>query len=176
MASLEQVFGVPDPDHRAGWEPCRLTCKNLQDVPEHASTIGIDRRSGRKADPDFPGSAAMCCHCLLPVTPEAAGSSPVDPANSFAHAHSSAARRPQASRRSRGAWHESRRPRQLIRSRSFVSGATSSGIAPLSRRLARVPSTPPTKSAQRLEIADHASAVSNISPRPNADRPLSDRT
>ena len=23
----------------------------------------------------------MCCHCLLPVTPEAAGSSPVDPAN-----------------------------------------------------------------------------------------------
>ena len=39
---------------------------------------------------------------------------------------------------------ESRRPRQLIRSRSFVAGATSSGIAPLSRRLARVPSTPPT--------------------------------
>jgi hypothetical protein len=56
-------------------------CKNLQDVPEQASTIGIDWQSGGRADPDFPGSAAMgCCWCR-PVTPEAAGSSPVDPAN-----------------------------------------------------------------------------------------------
>ena len=53
----------------------------MQDFPEQASTIGIDRRSAGRADPDFPGSAAMCGHCLLPVTPEAAGSSPVDPAN-----------------------------------------------------------------------------------------------
>ncbi len=39
---------------------------------------------------------------------------------------------------------ESRRPRQLIRSRSFGGGATSAGVARLSPRLARVPSTPPT--------------------------------
>jgi hypothetical protein len=56
-------------------------CKNLQDVPEQGSRIGLDRPSGGTADPDFPGSAAMCRHCLPPVTPEAAGSSPVDPAN-----------------------------------------------------------------------------------------------
>jgi hypothetical protein len=56
-------------------------CKNLQDVPEQGSRIGLDRPSGETADPDFPGSAAMCRHCLPPVTPEAAGSSPVDPAN-----------------------------------------------------------------------------------------------
>jgi hypothetical protein len=88
-------------------------CKNLQAVPEYASGTGCERPRRGTADPDFPGSAAICCRCLPPVTPEAAGSSPVDPANSFAHAHSLAARRPQASRRSRGAWHESRRPRQL---------------------------------------------------------------
>jgi hypothetical protein len=87
-------------------------CKNLQAVPEYASGTGCERPRRGTADPDFPGSAAICCRCLPPVTPEAAGSSPVDPANSFAHAHSLAARRPQASRRSRGAWHESRRPRE----------------------------------------------------------------
>jgi hypothetical protein len=46
--------------------------------------IGIDRRLGGRADPDFPGSAAMGCRWCRPVTPEAAGSSPVDPAN-FKH-------------------------------------------------------------------------------------------
>ena len=56
-------------------------CKNLQEIPEQASTIGIERRSGGRADPDFPGSAAFDRQWLLPVTPEAAGSSPVDPAN-----------------------------------------------------------------------------------------------
>jgi hypothetical protein len=56
-------------------------CKNLQAVPNQASTIGIERPRRRTADPDFPGSAAFCGSCLLPVTPEAAGSSPVDPAN-----------------------------------------------------------------------------------------------
>jgi hypothetical protein len=56
-------------------------CKNLQDVPEQASTIGIGWQSRGRADADLPGSAAVCCHCLLPVTPEAAGWSPVDPAN-----------------------------------------------------------------------------------------------
>jgi hypothetical protein len=45
-------------------------CKNLQDVPEQASTIGIDWQSGGKADPDFPGSAAMCRRWSRPVTPE----------------------------------------------------------------------------------------------------------
>jgi hypothetical protein len=36
--------------------PGRATaCKNLQDVPEQASMIGIDWRSGGRADPDFPG-------------------------------------------------------------------------------------------------------------------------
>jgi hypothetical protein len=62
-------------------DDCQLLCKNLQAVPNQASTIGLDRPSGGTADPVFPGSAVMCCHCLLPVTPEAAGSSPVDPAN-----------------------------------------------------------------------------------------------
>ena len=47
-------------------------CKNLQDVPEQASTIGIDWQSGGRADPDFPGSAAMCGDWHRPVTPEAA--------------------------------------------------------------------------------------------------------
>ena len=56
-------------------------CKNLQAVPKHASTIGSGRPRRRTADPDFPGSAAMCLCCLPPVTPEAAGSSPVDPAD-----------------------------------------------------------------------------------------------
>ena len=56
-------------------------CKNLQEIPEQASTIGIERRSGGRADPDFSGSAVFCRRRLLPVTPEAAGSSPVDPAN-----------------------------------------------------------------------------------------------
>jgi hypothetical protein len=77
-------------------------CKNLQDVPEHASTIGIDWQSGGRADPDLPGSAAVGCHCLLPVTPEAAGSSPVDPANSLALLGRLRGRRPQARRR--GLW------------------------------------------------------------------------
>jgi len=42
--------------------------------------IGLERPRGGTADPDFTGSAAFGCHCLRPVTPEAAGSSPVDPA------------------------------------------------------------------------------------------------
>jgi hypothetical protein len=64
------------------WRPNdRADCKNLQAVPEHASTIDTERPRGMTADPNFPGSAAMCGLSLLPVTPEAAGSSPVDPAN-----------------------------------------------------------------------------------------------
>ena len=38
----------------------------------------------------------------------------------------------------------------FTRVRSFVNGATSSGVASLPRRLARVPSTPPTTSVQTL--------------------------
>src|SRR5687767_571345 len=56
-------------------------CKNLQAVPNQPSMIGIERPRWGIADPDFPGSAAMCCIWRRPVTPEAAGSSPVDPAN-----------------------------------------------------------------------------------------------
>src|SRR5205823_13685602 len=55
-------------------------CKNLQDFPKHASTIGFQRPCCVTADPDLPGSAAFDRECLLPVTTEAAGSSPVDPA------------------------------------------------------------------------------------------------
>jgi hypothetical protein len=49
------------------------TCKNLQGVPEQASTIDIKRLERGTADPGFPGSAAMGCGWRLPVTPEAAG-------------------------------------------------------------------------------------------------------
>jgi hypothetical protein len=59
----------------------RPPCKNLQAVPKQGSTTDLERPPRGTADPVFPGSAAMCCHCARPVTPEAAGSSPVDPAN-----------------------------------------------------------------------------------------------
>jgi hypothetical protein len=62
---------------------CQLLCKNLQAVPNQASTIGLDRPIGETADPVFLASAVMCCHCLLPVTPEVASSSLVDPARPF---------------------------------------------------------------------------------------------
>ena len=56
-------------------------CKNLQAVPAHASKTAIERPRCGTADPDFPGSAAICGYWSRPITPEAAGSSPVDPAN-----------------------------------------------------------------------------------------------
>ena len=62
---------------RSGARPC----KNLQAVPKQGATTGAERPPGGSADPDLPRSAASGCHCVRPVTPEAAGSSPVDPAN-----------------------------------------------------------------------------------------------
>jgi hypothetical protein len=53
-------------------------CKNLQAVPNTRPQSASDGQEGRTADPDFPGSAAICCHWCRPVTPEAAGSSSVD--------------------------------------------------------------------------------------------------
>ena len=74
------------PRNKATWSrpfaPERAgACKNLQDVPKQASTIDLGRPRRGRADPDFPGSAAICGGWHRPVTPEAAGSSPVDPAN-----------------------------------------------------------------------------------------------
>ena len=56
-------------------------CKNLQAVPNTRPRSASDSQDRGTTDPDFPGSAAMCCRWCRPVTPEAAGSSPVDPAN-----------------------------------------------------------------------------------------------
>src|SRR5439155_10962981 len=53
--------------------------------PEQRSTISLQPRSRGRADPDFPGSAASGYSWGRPVTPEAAGSSPVDPANLRSH-------------------------------------------------------------------------------------------
>ena len=74
------------PRNKATWSrpfaPERAgACKNLQDVPKQASTIDLGRSRRGRAGPDFPGSAAICGDWHRPVTPEAAGSSPVDPAN-----------------------------------------------------------------------------------------------
>jgi hypothetical protein len=51
----------------------RLPCKNLQEIPEHAATIGFGKPRCVKADPDFAGSAAVGRYSRRPVTPEAAG-------------------------------------------------------------------------------------------------------
>ena len=91
---------------------CRVD--GLQELARRSGTGVHDRHRlavrGR-ADPDFPGSAAMCCHCLLPVTPEAAGSSPVDPANIPRFARSvDQARRSQALRQDIGLGERARVP------------------------------------------------------------------
>jgi hypothetical protein len=59
----------------------RAICKNLQAVPNTRPRSAWDGQDDGTADPDFPGSAAICVDWHRPVTPEAAGSSPVDPAN-----------------------------------------------------------------------------------------------
>ena len=69
-------------------------CKNLQAVPKHASTIGRERPSRRTAGPDFTGSAAIGGDWTRPVTPEAAGSSPVDAARLRSRLSARASSRP----------------------------------------------------------------------------------
>jgi hypothetical protein len=76
---IGRLAGSDETECHASISPLRV-CKSLQAVPKQASTIGRDRPSGGTADPDFPGSAAFCYRWRRPVTPEAAGSSPVDPA------------------------------------------------------------------------------------------------
>ena len=55
---------------------CESVCKNLQAVPEQASTSGCERPRCGTADPDFPGSAAISCDSSRPSKPRVAGSSP----------------------------------------------------------------------------------------------------
>jgi hypothetical protein len=81
-AILTLATGPPGRGRSWPFTPERAgACKNLQAVPKRASTIGIGRPTCGTADPDFPESAAICGDWHRPVTPEAAGSSPVDPAN-----------------------------------------------------------------------------------------------
>jgi hypothetical protein len=48
--------------------PLGGTCKDLQDSPKLAATIGPERPSGETADPDFRGSAAMGCKRCRRIT------------------------------------------------------------------------------------------------------------
>jgi hypothetical protein len=79
-AGLPRAHRRPGSSRRAeGGAGHSAVCKNLQTVPKQASKTGCEGSRRGTADPDFPGRLRCVVISLLPVTPEAAGSSPVSP-------------------------------------------------------------------------------------------------